>query len=139
MDDITAPPSQVVEGMSASLTRRVGDEAVQAFAEATGDTNPLHLDAEIAAASIFGARVAHGMLSAGLISAVLGTHLPGPGTIYLAQTLRFKRPIYLGDTVTARLTVTRVDEARGECELDAQVTNQEGRIVVEGEAHVRLP
>lgn len=138
MEDVK-PPSEVAVGMSASLSRQIGADEVRAFADATGDTNPIHFDDEAAAASIFGVRVAHGMLSAGLISAVLGTQLPGPGTIYVSQTLRFRRPLYVGDLVTATLTVSRIDTERAECTLDAQVTNQEGKTLVEGEAVVRLP
>ena len=139
MDEQASPLPQVTEGMSASRTRRIGADEVRAFADATGDTNPIHFDEAIAEASIFGRPVAHGMISGGLISALLGTELPGPGTIYLSQTLRFKRPVYVGDVVTVTLTVTAVDRERHECTLDAQITNEAGKVTVEGEARVRLP
>ena len=130
----------VVElGATASLTRTVTEEDVQRFAEATGDRNPVHLDSEAAAASVFGRRVAHGMLSASLISAVLGTKLPGPGTIYLSQSVRFRGPVYLGDTVTASVTVTGIDLKRGQCVLGTSVQNERGDTVLDGEARVRLP
>jgi acyl dehydratase len=126
-------------GATASLTTTITEEDVLRFAEATGDQNPVHLDREVAAASIFGRRVAHGMLSASLISAVLGTQLPGPGTVYISQDIRFRRPVYLGDTVTASVTVTSVDVERHQCVLATSVHNESGEIVLDGEARVRMP
>lgn len=131
--------SSVQEGASASLTRTVTEEDVQSFSVATGDTNPVHLDPVAAAHSVFGRRVAHGMLSAGLISAVLGTQLPGPGTIYLSQSLRFRGPVYIGDTVTASVVVTSVDSDRHQCVLATTVRNEAGELLLDGEARVRLP
>ena len=91
--------------MSASVSRTVSEADILMFAGVSGDTNPVHLDQEFAASTMFGGRIAHGMLSAGLISAVFGTRLPGPGSIYLSQTLKFKAPVKIGDTVVARVTV----------------------------------
>ena len=139
MSDSVGAVSLVEVGATASLTRTVTEEDVQRFAEATGDRNPVHLDVEVAAASVFGRRVAHGMLSASLISAVLGTKLPGPGTIYLSQSVRFRGPVYLGDTVTASVTVTALDLKRSQCVLETSVHNESGDIVLDGEARVRLP
>src|SRR5690606_3751037 len=91
--------------MGASVSRTVTEADILMFAGVSGDTNPVHLDQEFAASTMFGGRIAHGMLSAGLISAVFGTRLPGPGSIYLSQTLKFKAPVKIGDTVVARVTV----------------------------------
>ncbi len=125
-------------GQSAELIRTVGASDIEAFAEVTGDNNPVHLDAAYAAGTSFGERIAHGMLSAGYISAVLGTTLPGPGAIYLSQALRFKRPVKIGDSVTARATVTEIDEAKARVTL-ATVCLVNGKPVVDGEAVVMVP
>lgn len=125
-------------GQSAELVRTVGEADIVAFAEVTGDDNPVHLDADYAAQTSFGERIAHGMLSAGYISAVLGTTLPGPGAIYLSQTLRFKRPVKIGDEVTARATITEIDEAKARITF-ATVCLVGGKPVVEGEAMVMVP
>jgi 3-hydroxybutyryl-CoA dehydratase len=102
------------------------------------DTNPVHIDAEAAEKSPFGERVAHGMLSAGLISAVLGTRLPGPGTIYLGQTLRFRAPVKIGATVTATAEITALDPERKRATLKTTCTVA-GKTVIEGEATVMVP
>src|SRR4051812_17842474 len=93
-------------GQSAEKTHVVGEQDLVAFAAVSGDTNPVHLDETYAAGTPFGGRIAHGMLSAAYISAVLGTKLPGPGAIYLSQQMRFRRPVRIGDEVTARVTIT---------------------------------
>jgi 3-hydroxybutyryl-CoA dehydratase len=125
-------------GQSAQRVRTVGEADIIAFAEVTGDTNPVHLDAGYAATTSFGQRIAHGMLSAGYISAVLGTTLPGPGAIYLSQTLKFKRPVKIGDEVTAEVTVTEINEAKAQVTL-ATVCKVGGKAVVDGEAVVMVP
>ncbi len=125
-------------GQSADLVRTVGEADIIAFAAVTGDNNPVHLDAEFAATTSFGERIAHGMLSAGYISAVIGTTLPGPGAIYLSQSLRFKRPVKIGDEVTARATITEIDEAKARVTL-ATVCLVNGKPVVEGEALIMVP
>ena len=125
-------------GQSAELTRAVGAADIEAFAAVTGDNNPVHLDAAFAATTNFGERIAHGMLSAGYISAVIGTTLPGPGAIYLSQTLRFKRPVKIGDAVTARATITEIDAAKARVTL-ATVCLVNEKPVVEGEAVIMVP
>lgn len=125
-------------GQSADLVRTVGEADIIAFAAVTGDNNPVHLDAEFAATTSFGERIAHGMLSAGYISAVIGTQLPGPGAIYLSQSLRFKRPVKIGDEVTARATITEIDAAKARVTL-ATVCLVNGKPVVEGEALIMVP
>jgi 3-hydroxybutyryl-CoA dehydratase len=126
-------------GDSAEVSKTITDEDVRAFAELTGDRNPVHLDEEYAAATRFGRRIAHGMLGASLVSAVLAGELPGPGSVYLSQTLRFTAPVFLGDTVTARVTVRHVREDKPVVTLETVCTNQRGERVVEGEAVVLVP
>ncbi|RMF36009.1 MAG: MaoC family dehydratase [Chloroflexi bacterium] len=121
-------------GERASLTRTITEDDVIAFARLTGDTNPLHLDEAYARTTRFGRRIAHGLLTAGLISALLGTELPGPGAIYLEQRLRFTRPVYLGDTVTATVEVLSFREEKGVLTLRTDCFNQEGEPVLTGEA-----
>jgi acyl dehydratase len=123
-------------GDSAETQKTIADEDVRAFAELTGDRNPVHLDDEYAASTRFGRRIAHGMLGASLISAVLANELPGRGTAYLSQTLRFTAPVFLGDTVTARVTVKSVREDKPVVTLETVCTNERGERVVEGEAVV---
>lgn len=126
-------------GDAAEISKTITDEDVRAFAELTGDRNPVHLDDAYAATTRFGRRIAHGMLGASLISTVLASELPGRGTVYLSQTLRFTAPVFLGDTVTSRVTVTRVREDKPVVTLETVCTNQRGERVVEGEAVVLLP
>ena len=126
------------EGMTAALERTVSSEDVVRFAEVTGDSNPLHFDAEFAATTVFGEPIAHGILSAGYISAVIGTRLPGPGTIYLSQELKFKAPVRIGDTVTARVTVAAIDRARRRVRLETACLVGD-KIVLEGEALILVP
>ncbi len=125
-------------GQAAELTREVRGADLDAFAAVTGDDNPIHLDEAYAAATPFGGRVAHGMLAAGYISAVIGTKLPGPGAIYVSQTLRFRRPVRIGDAVTARVEITALDGKRARVIL-ATVCRVNGKAVVEGEAEVMVP
>ena len=126
-------------GDSAEVSKTVADEDVRAFAELTGDRNPVHLDEGYAAQTRFGRRIAHGMLGASLISAVLANELPGRGTVYLSQTLKFTAPVFLGDTVTARVVVKHVREDKPVVTLETFCTNQRGERVVEGEAVVLVP
>ncbi len=125
------------EGDSASFSKTISDEDVRLFATVSGDVNPIHLDAEYARATRFGRRIAHGLLVAGLISAVIGTTIPGPGAIYAGQTLRFLRPVYLGDTVTVTATISRYDRERGKMTLQTVARNQENEEVITGEAEIR--
>lgn len=126
-------------GQSAELTRTLGDAEVMAFAALTGDFNPVHMDDEAAAASPFGERIVHGMLTASLLSTLLAMQLPGPGVIYLAQSLRFLRPVKLGDTVSARVEVTTIDAGKRRMTLATSVRNGRGKHVIDGEATVQLP
>ncbi len=128
----------LTEGQSAEITKVVGAADIDAFAEVSGDTNPVHLDADYAAATPFQGRIAHGMLSAAYISAVLGTKLPGPGAIYLSQSLKFRRPVKIGDPVVARVTVQALDERRGHVTF-ATVCQVDGKTVVDGEAVIMVP
>jgi len=125
-------------GQTAELERYVSEEAVNAFAAISGDTNPLHLDEEFARTTAFGTRVAHGMLSGSYISAVLGAHLPGPGGVYVSQTLSFKRPVHIGDEVIARVTVQDIDLRKGHVTLKTACLVK-GKVVVQGEAVVVVP
>jgi acyl dehydratase len=121
---------------TASLSRAISDDDIRAFANATGDHNPLHLDEEFAKQTRFGRRIAHGMLSASLISAVIANDLPGPGSIYLGQTLQFVAPVFPGDTVTARVTVISIREDKPIVKLETVCTNQRDEVVIRGEATV---
>ena len=125
-------------GQVASLERTISEADVMTFATLTGDHNPVHVDANAAAASSFGGRIVHGMLTASLLSTVLAMQLPGPGAIYLSQTLRFLRAVKLGDTVTAQVQVTAIDVAKRRMTLATTVRNERGKTVVEGEASVQL-
>jgi 3-hydroxybutyryl-CoA dehydratase len=125
-------------GQTAELRRTVTAPDIEAFAAVTGDSNPVHLDEGYAAATQFKGRIAHGMLSAGYISAVLGTRLPGPGAIYVSQTLNFRRPVRIGDEVTAEVKVTAIDAARGRVTFVTGCVVA-GKTVTEGEAVVIVP
>lgn len=120
-------------GQTAERVFTVTDTRVRAFAEVSGDHNPVHLDEAYAEKTIFRGRVAHGMLLGGFISAVLGNDLPGPGSIYLAQTLEFLHPVRIGDDVTVRVTVTAADRARATLETLCLVGDL---VVAKGEASV---
>lgn len=122
-------------GMSASIAKTVTETDIIMFSGISTDTNPLHLNEEWAKTTQFGGRIAHGMLSAGFISAVLANKLPGPGTVYLGQTLKFKAPVRIGDTVTATLTVREIALERRRCILDA-VCTVNGKTVIEGESNM---
>ncbi len=125
-------------GQKAALTKTFTDADVAAFAEASGDKNPVHLDEAFAQTTRFGQRIAHGMLVAGLISAVLGTELPGPGSIYLSQELAFKRPVHLGDTITAEVEIIEAREDKHIYTLSTLCRNQKGKLVIAGKAVVLL-
>ena len=126
-------------GDSASLTRTLTRRDIELFAVMSGDVNPAHLDDEYARSDMFHKVIAHGMWSGALISTVLGTQLPGPGTIYLGQSLRFLKPVGLGDSVTVTLTVARLDAAKRGVTLDCLVTNQDHEQVVSGSADIIAP
>ena len=125
-------------GMKDSESKTITESDVNTFAELSGDLNPIHIDREKAEQSIFGKRIAHGILVSGLISNVIGTKLPGEGTIYLEQNLKFERPVYIGDTCTAEVTIAEVlKKEKGIYKLDTYVKNQTNLTVISGYAVVK--
>jgi 3-hydroxybutyryl-CoA dehydratase len=125
-------------GMTASFAKTVTEADIVLFAGISGDTNPVHLNQEYAAGTMFQGRIAHGMLTVGFISAVLGTKLPGPGAIYMSQNLKFKAPVRAGDTVTARATVTELIVEKRRVAMRTVCTVGD-TVVVEGEALLMVP
>ena len=126
-------------GQQASVTRTISESDVYLFAGITGDLNPAHTNEEYAKKTHFKTRIAHGMLSGGVISAVLGMKLPGPGTIYTGQTIKFLAPVHIGDTITATAEIQSLDLNRNRVVLTTTCTNQGGRVVITGEATALLP
>ncbi len=126
-------------GDAAEFCKTVSERDISLYAGVTGDFNPAHIDAVYAAGTFFKKRIAHGMLSAGFISAVIGTRLPGTGTIYLKQELRFLAPVYVGDTITARVVVTAITLDKNKATLKTTCSNQDGTVVIDGEAIVSPP
>lgn len=120
-------------GMEESVSKTIADEDIQTFAGLSGDINPVHLDDEFAAGTMFKKRIAHGFLTGALFSTVLGTKLPGPGCIYMSQTMKFKGPVYIGDELVATCTITAVDTEKGRVMLDC-VCTANGKPVLTGEA-----
>ncbi|MEY4138964.1 MAG: hypothetical protein RLZZ371_1146 [Pseudomonadota bacterium] len=131
--------AEIKVGQSARLLRTLKVEDIQAFAAVSGDTNPAHLDTAYANNSLFHGVIAHGMWSGALISALLGTQFPGPGTIYQDQALHFVKPVRVGDTLTVTVTVTAMNSEKKSVELDCQVLNQRGDLVLSGVAKVLAP
>lgn len=129
---------EIDTGMSAVFSKTVSEADIVLFAGISGDTNPVHLDEEFAKPTMFKGRIAHGMLTAGFISAVFGTKLPGPGCIYLSQSLKFKAPVRIGDTVVARCTATAVDKEKGRVTF-ATTASVGDVVVLEGEAMLLVP
>ena len=125
-------------GMSAEYARVIGDEEMRLFADLTGDTNPLHFDDDFAKRSLFKGRVVHGMCTAALISTVIGTRLPGPGCVYLSQSLRFAAPVRPGDEIVARAVVDRLIPERSRVEFETTCSVGE-RIVLSGRALTQVP
>lgn len=130
---------QLQVGQQADFTKTVSEGDVYLYAGLTGDLNPAHINEPYAKGTRFGGRIAHGMLSAGFISAVIGMQLPGPGSIYMGQNLKFVAPVRIGDTVTATVTVREIDSAKNRVTLDTVCTNQEGTVLITGEALVMPP
>lgn len=126
------------EGMTAVFAKTVTEADIVTFAGVTGDTNPLHINQEFARETMFEGRIAHGMLTASLISTVIGTKLPGPGCIYVSQSLKFKAPVRVGDTVTARVSVTRLVAEKRFVELRT-ICTVNGKPVLEGDASILVP
>ena len=131
--------SELKVGDSASFTKTVSEHDVYTYAGVSGDFNPAHVNEVEAQKGMFGKRIAHGMLSAGFISTVLGTQLPGPGTIYMGQELRFTKPVFFGDTITATVTVAELIPEKNRAILDTVCTNQNGDVVIKGKAPVMPP
>lgn len=126
-------------GDSAQFSKTVSETDIYLYAGVTGDFNPAHVNEAYARKTYFGTRIAHGMLAAGFISAVLGTQLPGPGAIYLRQELSFLGPVKIGDTITARVEVMEIDAVKGRAKLLTTCDNQDGKRVLTGEAIVSPP
>lgn len=123
-------------GDTASVTKTITQDDIENFADLSGDHNPIHLDKDYAAQTRFGSRIAHGLLTSSLISAVIGNKLPGLGSIYLGQTLQFVAPVFPGDTIVARATVTSVREDKPIVKLQTICINQHDKVVIKGEATV---
>jgi len=124
-------------GMTSSFEKTILAKDIDAFAKITGDTNPVHLDEEYAATTPFKARIAHGMMSAGLISTVLGTQLPGPGCIYLDQQIKFRAPVFIEDTVVATVTIEEINQRRGRVTLKTQCFVND-KLVADGTASMMV-
>ncbi len=125
-------------GMFGVYSKTITESDINLFCAISGDTNPLHLDHEYAATTMFGGPIAHGMLAASMISTVIGTKLPGPGCVYISQNCRFKAPVRAGDTVRARATITEVNHERRRIKLDTVCTVGK-KVVIEGDAEVLVP
>lgn len=130
---------QINPGDSATFTKTIGESDVYLFAGITGDLNPAHVDAVSAANGMFKQRIAHGMLTGSFISTVLAMQLPGPGTIYVGQNLQFRAPVFMGDTITARVEAIEKLDQRKWVKFKTTITNQDGKLVVDGEATVIPP
>jgi 3-hydroxybutyryl-CoA dehydratase len=130
---------QIKVGDAAELTKTVSETDIYLYAGITGDFNPAHVNETYAQTTFFKTRIAHGMLTAGFISAILGTKFPGPGTIYLKQELSFMAPVMIGDTITAKAEVVEVVAEKNRVRLKTTCTNQQGKIVLDGEALVLAP
>ncbi len=127
-------------GEQAKLSKQMCEEDVNRFADISGDYNPLHVNRDIAQKSVFGRKIVHGMLVGSLLSAVIGMELPGPGTIYLEQSLKFLNPTFIGDTLTAIVEIVSIlNENKGILKLKTQIINQNDELVVDGYAIVKAP
>lgn len=131
--------NELTVGQEATFTKTISETDVYLFAGISGDINPAHLNEEYAKNTFFKGRIAHGMLSAALISAVLGVHMPGPGTIYLSQELNFLAPVRIGDTITAKGKIIELNVEKNRAIVEMSCTNQDGKIVTKGNAVVMPP
>ena len=131
--------NDIMVGDAAEFAKTVSESDIYLYAGVTGDLNPAHINEAYAEKTFFKTRIAHGMLSAGYISAVLGTQLPGPGTVYLKQELKFLAPVHIGDTITARVEVHEKAKEKNRLILKTTCTNQDGELVLDGEALVSPP
>jgi len=130
---------ELTVGQTYEKTFTITAELIERFAEVTGDHNPIHLNEDYAAKSIFKQRVAQGMLQAGLLSGILGFHFPGVGTIYLSQTLKFIKPVFINDQITLRLEILEIISEKNRVRLETRFSNQKGEAVISGEALVKPP
>ena len=130
---------EITIGQTASYSKLIEERDIQLFAAVSGDINPVHLDADFAAGTAFGERIAHGMLTGAVISAAIALELPGPGTIYLGQSLRFRLPVKIGDEITIQLEVTDKRDDKRFVTLDCKAVNQNGKVVATGTAEVMAP
>ncbi|MCM3454585.1 MaoC family dehydratase [Heyndrickxia oleronia] len=126
-------------GQQASCSKTITETDFILFAGVSGDFNPIHIDAEYAKQTRFKQRIAHGLLTSSLLSQLLGVHLPGKGAVYVEQTIQFKAPVFIGDTITAQGTVQEIDEKRRILTLLTQCFNQEGTLVLTGTAKMMVP
>ena len=131
--------NEMFVGQQASFTKTVTETDVYLFAGITGDLNPAHVNQVASEKTMFKGRIAHGMLSAGFISTVLGMYMPGPGTIYMGQELKFTAPVLIGDTITATGTVVELNVEKNRCKIETVCTNQDGKVVTTGFATVMPP
>ena len=131
--------SELSVGDTAQIQKTISETDVYLYAGITGDLNPAHLNEEYARGTFFKTRIAHGMLIAGLISTILGNKLPGPGTIYMHQSVNFLAPVLFGDTITAQAEVVELDADKNRARLKTTCTNQDGKLVLDGEAIVSPP
>ncbi len=130
---------EITIGQSDSYSKTVTEQDIQMFAAVSGDVNPLHLDAEFAAGTRFGERIAHGMLTASFVSAALAMKLPGPGCIFMEQSLKFRLPVKIGDQITVKLEVTEKNERRKSISLDCKAYNSQQKLVLSGNSVVLAP
>ena len=128
--------SELKLGMKSSITKTITETDVILYSGVSLDTNPAHLNEEYAKTTMFKKRIAHGMLTAGLISAVLGTRLPGEGSIYMGQELKFKAPVYMGDTITAEVEIIELIDEKNQIILKTVCTNQDGKVVIDGTGRI---
>jgi len=130
--------SDITVGQSAEVVRTISESDIQTFGDLSGDYNPIHFDEEWAKSTRFKSRIAHGILSASFISAALGMHLPGTGSIYMSQSMRFLAPVRIGDTITSRVEVIKLNDEKERITLRTTCANQDGTLVLEGEALVAM-
>ncbi len=133
------PIHEISLGQKAQYTKTCTMEDIQLFAKVSGDVNPVHLDSAFAKTTRFGQVIAHGMYTGALVSAALALELPGPGTIYMGQDIKFKAPVFVGDTITVHLEVSHIREDKGIITLDCLCKNQDDKIVAKGTATVMAP